>query len=207
VTTAPDRDRAGTEPSATGGRTPVLVVDDEAVMARSLVRLLELRGFAARATEDAEEAVRLASAGEVDVMLVDLQMPRLSGMEVLEQVRRARPDVEVIMMTAFGDVDTAVSAVKAGAYDFLTKPFATNDAVALAVAKAAEHRRLLARTHEVEDVLEAREQFGDILGSSPAMREVFRLVEGVAASNSTVLILGESGTGEELAARAIHQRS
>jgi DNA-binding NtrC family response regulator len=134
-------------------------------------------------------------------------MPRMSGMDVLEQVKRARPEVEVVVMTAFADVDTAVACVKAGAYDFLTKPFQTNDAVAISVAKAAERKLLLDRTHELERELEVKERFGDIIGNSPRMREVYRLVEGVAASTSTVLILGESGTGKELVARAIHQRS
>lgn len=198
----------------TGSKTRVLVVDDETTLARSLARALELRGFYARAVDDATEAVRLAQQGEVDVMLVDLNMPKMSGMEVLAQVKRDRPDVEVLMMTAYGDVDTAVAAVKAGAYDFFTKPFPSNDAVALAVEQAAEHRRLLGRTRELEheideleNALHARDRFGDILGTSPRMVEVYRLVEGVAATTSTVLILGESGTGKELVARAIHQRS
>jgi DNA-binding NtrC family response regulator len=188
-------------------RTRVLVVDDDPTMRRGLTRLLEARGFDARAAEDGDAAVQLAMAGDLDVLLVDLHMPRTSGMDVLERVKSARADVEVVMMTAYADIDSAVTAVKAGAYDFLTKPFPTNDAVAIAVAKAAEHKRLVGRTLELERELEVHEQFGDIIGNSPRMREVFRIAEGVAASTSTVLILGESGTGKELVAHAIHQRS
>src|SRR5206468_3227772 len=107
------------EPDVAGTR--VLVVDDEAPLRRSLARLLETRGFAARAAEDGEQALAIATQGEVDVMLVDLMMPGMSGMEVLRAVKTSNPEVEVVMMTAFADVDTAVAAVRAGAYDFLTK--------------------------------------------------------------------------------------
>jgi DNA-binding NtrC family response regulator len=128
-------------------------------------------------------------------------------MEVLTRVRSAHADVEVVMMTAHADVESAVAAVKAGAYDFLTKPFTSNDAVALAVSQAAERRRLVHRTEALERELANQAGYGSIVGVSARMREVFRLVEGVASANSTVLILGESGTGKELIARAIHERS
>src|SRR5581483_2438902 len=105
------------------------------------------------------------------------------------------------------DVDSAVAAVKAGAYDFLTKPFPSNDAVAISVAKAAERRRLVARATRLQQELASRERFGEIIGNSPKMQAVYRLIEGVAAATSTILVLGESGTGKELVARAIHQAS
>jgi DNA-binding NtrC family response regulator len=143
----------------------------------------------------------------VDVALVDLMMPKVGGMELLEHVKRTRADVEVIMMTAFGDVETAVNAVRAGAYHFLTKPFRSNDEVVLTVAKAAERRALIGRAAMLEKQLEQKEKFGELIGNSPRMREVYRLAMGVAPTRSTVLILGESGTGKELTARAIHQHS
>ncbi|HWZ87868.1 MAG TPA: sigma-54 dependent transcriptional regulator, partial [Polyangiaceae bacterium] len=115
--------------------------------------------------------------------------------------------VEVIMMTAFGDVETAVKAVRAGAYHFLTKPFRSNDEVVLTVTKAAERRRLVDRALLLERRLEQMEKFGELIGNSPAMQEVYRLAIGVAPTSSTVLILGESGTGKELTARAIHGHS
>jgi len=142
-----------------------------------------------------------------DVMLVDLMMPKVSGLELLAEVKSSWPSVEVIMMTAFADVDAAVRAVKAGAYDFLTKPFPSNDAVVLSVLKAAEHKHLLERAHQLEERLASRERFGEMIGTSRRMQAVYRLIEGVASATSTVLILGESGTGKELVARAIHQNS
>jgi DNA-binding NtrC family response regulator len=115
--------------------------------------------------------------------------------------------VEIIMMTAFGDVETAVQAVRAGAYHFLTKPFRSNDEVIVTVAKAAERRQLIDRAQKLEQKLEQQEKFGELIGNSPIMQEVYRLAVGVAAASSTVLVLGESGTGKELTARAIHQHS
>ena len=131
----------------------------------------------------------------------------MGGLDVLSQAKLVAPDVEIIMMTAHADVDSAVAAVRAGAYDFLTKPFASNDAVALAVSKAAERRRLVARNTRLQRELLSHERFGEIIGTSPKMQAVYRLIEGVAAATSTILILGESGTGKELVARAIHKHS
>lgn len=185
----------------------VLVVEDEATLARTLVRLLQARGFVAESAGDGAEAIEAAERFGPGVVLLDLRLPDRSGLEVMAELRGASPEVEVVLMTAYGDVDTAVAAVRAGAYDFLTKPFASLDAVVLSVAQAAERRSLLDRTRQLERALEQRESFGELVGSSQPMREVFRMVEGVAASNSTVLLLGESGTGKELVARALHQRS
>ena len=109
-----------------------------------------------------------------------------------------------MIMTAFADVETAVKAVRAGAYHFLTKPFRSNDEVVLTITKAAERRRLLDRAAMLERRLEHLEKFGELIGNSPEMQEVYRLAVGVAPTSSTVLILGESGTGKELTARAIH---
>jgi DNA-binding NtrC family response regulator len=134
-------------------------------------------------------------------------MPNVGGLELLEHVKQNHVEVEVIMMTAFGDVETAVKAVRAGAYHFLTKPFRSNDEVALTVVKAAERRRLIDRTVRLERRLEQMQKFGELIGNSPRMQEVYRLAMGVAPTSSTVLILGESGTGKELTARAIHQHS
>ena len=206
---APPTERSDTAPGSAARPIRVLVVDDEVTLGRGIARSLEIRGFSARAIHDGDEAVRIANAGEVDVLLCDLQMPRVSGMQVLERVRTARASVEVVMMTAHADVESAVAAVKAGAYDFLIKPFASNDAVALSVSQAAERQRLVQRTEALERELANANTIGlgSIVGGSARMREVFRLVEGVASANSTVLILGESGTGKELIARAIHERS
>ena len=185
----------------------VLVVDDEPALRRSLARVLETRGMHVAVAEDGAQALEYIQRSPPDVALVDMQMPGIGGLEVLARVKAMGIPIEVLLMTAFADVDAAVAAMKAGAYHFLTKPFHSNDAVAHAVFKAAEHRRLADRARQLEQVLLSKERFGEIIGDSPKMLDVFRLIEGVAPTMSTVLILGESGTGKELVARAIHQHS
>ena len=185
----------------------VLVVDDEPTLRRTLARLLNSRNMTVLTADDGAQAIDLLGREQVDVVLVDLMMPKVGGLELLDHVRSSHAGVEVIMMTAFGDVETAVKAVRAGAYHFLTKPFRSNDEVVLTVTKAAERRRLVDRALLLERRLEQMEKFGELIGNSPAMQEVYRLAIGVAPTSSTVLILGESGTGKELTARAIHGHS
>ncbi|MDP9000409.1 MAG: sigma-54 dependent transcriptional regulator, partial [Myxococcota bacterium] len=157
--------------------------------------------------DNGQHALEYMERTPPDVAIVDMMMPGLGGLEVLARAKAGGMHVEIILMTAFADVDSAVAAMKAGAYHFLTKPFYSNDAVAHAVLKAAEHRRLADRARQLEQVLLSKERFGEIIGGSAKMLDVFRLIEGVAPTSSTVLILGESGTGKELVARAIHQMS
>ncbi len=185
----------------------VLVVDDEPPLRRTIARLLIARGFDVLTAEDGDAAIALVASTPVDVMLVDQVMPKLGGMEVLTRVKRDYPDIEIIMMTGFADVETAVLAVKNGAYDFLTKPFQSNDAVVLAISKASERKRLIDKTRVLEQRLEQHEQFGEMVGNSACMRQVYNLALGVAPTTTSILILGESGTGKELMARAIHQHS
>ncbi len=199
----------GSSPPLAKTERPVraLVVDDEPELRRSLVRLLSSRGMEVLSAPDGRSALQMIGEGAIDVALVDLMMPEMSGLELLDRVRTERPEVEVIMMTAFGDVETAVTAVRSGAYHFLTKPFRNNEEVVLTVGKAAERRRLLDRAAMLERRLEEQDKFGELVGNSARMQEVYRLAVGVAPTASTVLILGESGTGKELTARAIHQHS
>jgi DNA-binding NtrC family response regulator len=184
----------------------VMVVDDEPESLRAIARILRARGFQVATAMSGTDALETIRNQDVDVLLVDLVMPGMSGLEVLKKVKQASERVEVVLMTAFADVDTAVVAVKAGAYDFLTKPFASSDTVALTVAKAAERGRLLDRTRHLEEELEIRERYGNLIGSSSPMLEVYRMIDTVSHSTSTVLLQGESGTGKELVARAIHSR-
>ena len=174
---------------------------------RSLARVLMSVGFEVMTSEDGQAALALLEAGTVDVMLVDMLMPRMGGIDLLSRVKAQHPEVEVIMMTAFANVDDAVAAVKNGAYDFLTKPFPSNDVVAMTISKAAERKQLLDRMDVLEQRLEQQENFGELIGNTAGMREVYRLALGVAPTSATVLVLGESGTGKELIARAIHQHS
>jgi DNA-binding NtrC family response regulator len=185
----------------------VLVVDDEPALRRSLARVLETRGMQVGVAEDGAQALEYIQRTPPDVALVDMMMPGIGGLEVLARLKAMDAPIEIVLMTAFADVDSAVAAMKAGAYHFLTKPFHSNDAVAHAVLKAAEHRRLADRARQLEQVLLSKERFGEIIGDSQRMLDVYRLIEGVAPTSSTVLILGESGTGKELVARAIHQNS
>jgi DNA-binding NtrC family response regulator len=198
-------DGAGPGLDAGAPRLRVIIVEDEPPLRRTLARILEVRGMEVMTCEDGVEAMALVAQERADVMLLDLMLPRMDGMEVLRRSKIQRPDMEVVMMTAFGEVDTAVQAVKAGAYDFLTKPFASPDAVALVVEKAAERRRLIDRARQLEAALESQGRGSDLIGTTRKMQEVMRLVNTVAQSITTVLVRGESGTGKELVARAIHQ--
>ncbi len=198
---------AAAKPEATEPPAHVLVVDDEPALRRSLARVLEMRGMRVSLAEDGEKGLEFIRRTPPDVALVDVMMPGMSGLDLMAEVKKLGPLCEVILMTAFADVDSAVAAMKAGAYHFLTKPFHSNDAVAHAVLRAMQHRRLAARAHRLEEELASRERFGQFIGNSPRVLEVFRLIEGVAPTSSTVLVLGESGTGKELVARAIHAHS
>jgi two-component system response regulator HydG len=188
-------------------KTKVLVVDDDPVVLRAAQEILSREGYQVVAIDDSVEALAAVKDPSFDVAVLDIKMPNLSGMDLLKALKSARPDVEVLMMTAFATVETAVEAVKAGAYDYLTKPFENIDVLSLAVARAAEKKALRDRTRVLEEQLTARSQFEDLIGQSAQMRSVFKLVETVSYSTATVLIQGESGTGKELVARAIHYRS
>ncbi|NLE89030.1 MAG: sigma-54-dependent Fis family transcriptional regulator [Myxococcales bacterium] len=185
----------------------VLVVDDEPEMRRTVARVLTTRGMDVMTADDGRMAMDLLAREAIDVALIDLMMPRIGGFELLQELRGGGVDTEVIIMTAYADVETAVRAMHTGAYHFLTKPFRSHDEVVHTVSKATEHRRLRDRTVALERRLEQMQKFGELIGSSTRMREVYRMATGVAPTSSTVLILGESGTGKELTARAIHQHS
>ncbi|MCH2110199.1 MAG: sigma-54 dependent transcriptional regulator, partial [Polyangiaceae bacterium] len=185
----------------------LLIVDDEPEMRRVLARLFASKGYSVATALSIDEAQSILERESVDVALVDLQMPGGSGMELLERLEFSNNDTHIIIMTAHGDVQTAVEAMHHGAFNFLTKPFRSMDEVALTVQKALEHRRLRIRNLALEQRLSQNEKFGELIGSSSKMRTVYERATGVATSNSTVLIQGESGTGKELTARAIHAHS
>ena len=184
-----------------------LIVDDEDALRSTLARVLRQRGIVAETAENGFVALDLLERSTFDVVLVDVRMPGMTGPQFLERVKAAGYPVEVLMMTAFADIATTVSAVKAGAHGFLTKPFVSNESVVIEVLNAAQFRRLRERTERLQLELSARPPAGEMVGSCASMREVYRRVEGVASTNSTILVLGESGTGKELVARAIHDRS
>jgi DNA-binding NtrC family response regulator len=190
-----------------GSPAKVLVVDDDKVVLRAVSEILQREGYNVLAIDDAVEGLAASKDPSIDVAVLDIKMPNLSGLDLLRAVKQARPEVEVIMMTAFATVETAVEAVKAGAYDYLTKPFENIDDLSMTVAKAAERKALKDRARVLEEALTARDQFEDLIGQSAQMRAIFKMVETVSYSGATVLVQGESGTGKELVARAIHYRS
>jgi two-component system response regulator HydG len=204
----PARPDLSAEPSEGEAPIRVLVVDDEPPLRRAVVRMLMANGMHVVAAEDSSRALSLLETEPFDVALVDLIMPTMGGLELLAVIKRRSPEVEVVMMTAYGDVETAVKAVQAGAYNFLTKPFRSNEEVIHIIRRAAERRNLKAHAERLERQLSASgEGFGALIGSAPIMKEVYRRARDVAATKVTVLILGESGTGKELTARAIHEHS
>jgi DNA-binding NtrC family response regulator len=187
-------------------RSQIVVVDDEVNLRGALVTLLEKRGHEVRAAGTGEEAFGLLETAPADLVLTDLRMPGMSGMEFLRRLKDKWPDTEVVVMTAFGSIDTAVEAIRAGAYDYLTKPI-DRERFPVVVEKALERRALAFENKQLRDRLETRTRFDQLVGESAPMQRVYTLVEMVADSDVTVLLTGESGTGKELVARAIHHKS
>lgn len=184
----------------------IVVVDDEINIRGALVTLLEKRGHAVRAAGTGEEALALLEAAPADLVLSDLRMPGMGGMEFLRRLKNSWPDTEVVVMTAFGSIDTAVEAMRMGAYDYLTKPI-DRERFPVVLEKALERRALAFENKQLRDRLETRTRFDQMVGESAPMQRVYTLVEMVADSDVTVLLTGESGTGKELVARAIHHKS
>lgn len=184
----------------------VLVVDDEKNYLLVMEALLAGAGYEVLTAEGGEEALEIVRRNDLDLIITDMKMPRLSGIELMEQIKKVYPDLPVIMMTAYGTVEKAVEAMKKGAFDYILKPF-KNEEMLLTVAKALELRHLLTENRRLKQDLEQRYRFENIIGNSKAMQSIFAMVEKVAQTRATVLISGESGTGKELIARAIHFRS
>jgi two-component system response regulator HydG len=184
----------------------LLVADDDPGLRESLNRTLTRAGYRVILASDGRAALEQLQGSGIDLVLTDLRMPGLTGLEVLRAVKTLVPDVDVILLTAFGTVEEAVSAMKDGAYDFITKPFRGEQLLKL-VSKALERRGLIEENRALQKQLEDLRGKGQAIGASPAFRRMMTLVDQVADSSATVLIQGESGTGKELTASAIHERS
>ncbi|MEQ1846079.1 MAG: sigma-54 dependent transcriptional regulator, partial [Nitrospira sp.] len=184
----------------------ILVVDDEQSLRDVLSIMLKRAGYAVTSAMDGEEAIELLNKEIFDLVITDLRMPKIDGMEVLKAVKSASPETVVLIITAFASADSAVEAMKQGAYDYLTKPFQV-DEVQLIIRNALEKRRLTTENMLLKREMASQSSFAQLVGQSEAMQKVFDVVRKVADSKSNVLICGESGTGKELVARAIHYNS
>jgi len=185
----------------------ILVVDDEEIVIRSCLRILgEDAETEVEAVQDGREALSKIDEGHFDVLILDIMMPKMDGLEVLRRVKETHPDIDVIMVTGLSQIETAVKSMKLGAFDYLPKPF-DPDELKLVVRRALERRQLLQENVELRSEVSSKYRFENIIGASPQMQSVYRLIAKCAPTNSTVMLTGESGTGKELIARAIHYNS
>ena len=195
------QDPAQTDPKAT-----ILVVDDEVELCRALTKLLNRHGYDVISAPNGEEGLRMLRQNEVHLVLSDLQMPRMGGLDLLKAGKVISPATEFVIITGHGTIETAVGAIKQGACDFIEKPFSTTTTLNV-VEKALEKQQLLAENHELRKRLEEIQGMDDVIGNSDPMRQALETARQVAPSKATVLLTGESGTGKEVFATALHRWS
>jgi two-component system response regulator HydG len=184
----------------------ILVVDDDQSMCELIEADLSRRDFQISWCTSADEALRVLQNKEFDVLLTDLQMPGMDGIGLCNRIVSNRPDIPVIVITAFGSLETAIEAMRAGAYDFVTKPFEM-DILALTLERAVKHRSLQEQVKTLSEVVEHTKKYDELIGASMPMQNIYNQLSRLANSESTVLITGESGTGKEIVARVLHRQS
>lgn len=187
-------------------RAKILLVEDEDLSRDSLIRLLKMTGFNVRGAANGKLALSFLSHEQFDIIITDLFLPDINGIDILKQVKELSPFTEVILITGHASAETAVKAMKEGAFDYVTKPLSF-DELSITISKALEKRQLLSENVYLKQQLRNKYDFANIIGSSPIMQKLFERMKRVANTDSTALVLGESGTGKELVARALHFNS
>ncbi len=188
------------------GGDRILIVEDEDLMRELLSKILEGENYRIYQAPSGEDALRILQDQTIDLILTDLRLKGMNGLQLLTEARAQDPEIVVVVMTAYASVETAVEAMRKGAYDYITKPF-INDEIRVMLRRALNQRHLSRENRHLKRELRERYRFENIVGTSEAMEKVYRLVEKVSAISTNVLIYGETGTGKELVARAIHYNS
>jgi DNA-binding NtrC family response regulator len=184
----------------------IMLVDNEASILSVLSTVLKVEGYEIRSSREVEKAMDIIRDEDFDLLISDIRMTPLSGMDLLKWVRNEKPDISVIMLTAYGSVETAIEAMKLGAFDYVTKPFKV-DELLITIQRALEYKNVLSENVDLKAQLTTKYQFENIVAESPQMKNVCSMIERIAPTDTTVLVYGESGTGKELVAKAIHSHS
>jgi two-component system, NtrC family, response regulator len=187
-----------------GKKGNILIVDDEPYIIRAVSRLLKSEKHNILSSQNGQDAVAVVEDNLVDVVLLDINLPDIDGIEVLKHVKQIDQDIVVIMMTGYGSIKSAVEAMKAGAFEYLTKPFEDNDLIILTVRKAMQFKKLRNENDKLKEMMDGQSRFSNMIGSSASMQRIKRMATRLSNFDSTVLINGESGTGKEVLARNIH---
>lgn len=184
----------------------ILVVDDERLIRESLYEILRIDGFGVYMAPTAEEGLELLKKHNIDVVITDLKLPKMDGITFLKHIKEINDGIEVVVITGYASVETAVDAMKIGAYDYVTKPINDNE-IKLLIQRVVERKSLVQENQQLKGLVEkgARDSFCDMIGSSPKMQELYNLIDAIASTNASILVSGESGTGKGLVAKAIHK--
>jgi DNA-binding NtrC family response regulator len=184
----------------------ILIVDDEPLIRESLYEIFRIDGYRVHMAQSGEDAIPLIDKEDIDIVVTDMKLPRMNGIELLSAIKKNRPDTEVILITGYGSIESAVEAMKKGAYDYITKPINDNE-IKIIIGKITEKKEILEENRNLKEIIAQTNpvSFGRMIGRSEKMQKVYHIIESVASSNATILITGESGTGKGMVARAIHE--